>query len=43
MPRLEVLGVPVQYIPHGKPDAILAGFGLDAAGVTASTRALVRG
>ena len=43
MPRLEVLGVPVQYIPHGKPDAILAGFGLDAAGVAASTRALVRG
>ena len=34
-PRVEVhvLGVPTQYIPHGKPDAILAGFGLDADGV----------
>jgi 1-deoxy-D-xylulose-5-phosphate synthase len=41
MPRIEVLGVPVQYIPHGKPDAILAGFGLDAAGVAASARALL--
>jgi 1-deoxy-D-xylulose-5-phosphate synthase len=43
MPRIEVLGVPVQYIPHGKPDAILAGFGLDAAGVAASTRSLLAG
>jgi 1-deoxy-D-xylulose-5-phosphate synthase len=43
MPRIEVLGVPVQYIPHGKPDAILAGFGLDAAGVAASARALLAG
>jgi 1-deoxy-D-xylulose-5-phosphate synthase len=43
MPRIEVLGVPVQYIPHGKPDAILAGFGLDAAGVAASTRDLLAG
>ena len=30
---VRVLGVPTQYIPHGKPDAILAGFGLDAAGI----------
>ena len=30
---VNVLGVPTQYIPHGKPDAILAGFGLDAAGI----------
>jgi 1-deoxy-D-xylulose-5-phosphate synthase len=43
MPRIEVLGVPVQYIPHGKPDAILAGFGLDAAGVAATTRSLLAG
>jgi hypothetical protein len=35
--------VPVQYIPHGKPDAILAGFGLDAAGVAATTRSLLAG
>ena len=40
-PRLAVLGVPVQFIPHGKPDAILASFGLDAAGVTATARDLV--
>ena len=40
-PRLSVLGVPVQFIPHGKPDAILASFGLDAAGVTATARDLV--
>ena len=40
-PRLEVLGVPVQFIQHGKPDAILAGFGLDAAGVTATVRDLL--
>jgi 1-deoxy-D-xylulose-5-phosphate synthase len=38
-PRVEVLGVPVAYLPHGKPDAILAELGLDAAGVAASTRA----
>ena len=40
-PRVRVLGVPVQFIPHGKPDAILAGFGLDAPGVAASTRDLL--
>ena len=38
-PRLSVLGVPVQFIPHGKPDKILAGFGLDGDGVAAATRA----
>ena len=27
------------YIPHGKPDAILADLGLDAAGIAASARA----
>jgi 1-deoxy-D-xylulose-5-phosphate synthase len=40
-PRLAVLGVPVQFIPHGKPDAILASFGLDAAGLAAAARELV--
>ncbi len=40
-PRLAVLGVPVRFIPHGKPDAILASFGLDAAGVAAAARGLV--
>jgi 1-deoxy-D-xylulose-5-phosphate synthase len=40
-PRVRVLGTPVEYIPHGKPDAILAELGLDAAGVAAEARALV--
>jgi 1-deoxy-D-xylulose-5-phosphate synthase len=34
----EVLGVPTTYIPQGKPDEILAGFGLDAAGVRDKAR-----
>jgi len=40
-PRVRVLGVPAAYIPHGKPDAILAELGLDAAGVAASARSLM--
>jgi 1-deoxy-D-xylulose-5-phosphate synthase len=40
-PRLAVMGVPVQFIQHGKPDDILASFGLDATGVTATARDLV--
>jgi 1-deoxy-D-xylulose-5-phosphate synthase len=40
-PRVRVLGVPAAYIPHGKPEAILAELGLDAAGVAASVRSLV--
>jgi 1-deoxy-D-xylulose-5-phosphate synthase len=36
--RVHVLGVPAQYIPHGKPDAILAELGLDAAGILAAVR-----
>jgi 1-deoxy-D-xylulose-5-phosphate synthase len=43
MPPIRVLGVPVRFIPHGKPDAILADLGLDAAGVAASTRDLLAG
>jgi len=39
-PRLAVLGIPVQFIQHGKPDQILASFGLDAAGVIATVRDL---
>jgi 1-deoxy-D-xylulose-5-phosphate synthase len=30
---VRVLGVPTEYVPHGKPDTILAGFGLDATGI----------
>ena len=31
------LGVPARYIPHGKPDVILARLGLDAHGIAAAT------
>ncbi len=41
IPRVRILGVPVAYLPHGKPDAILAELGLDGAGVeTEVTRLL---
>jgi 1-deoxy-D-xylulose-5-phosphate synthase len=35
-PPTLVLGVPSRYIPHAKPDAILAELGLDAKGIVAS-------
>ena len=35
-PRVEILGVPVQFVPHGKPDRILANLGLDADGIVAT-------
>jgi 1-deoxy-D-xylulose-5-phosphate synthase len=34
-----VLGVPTSFIPHAKPDVILARLGLDGAGIAASIRA----
>jgi 1-deoxy-D-xylulose-5-phosphate synthase len=34
-PLVRVMGVPTEYIPHGKPDVILAALGLDAAGIEA--------
>jgi 1-deoxy-D-xylulose-5-phosphate synthase len=40
-PRVTVLGVPVRFIPHGKPDHILASVGLDAAGIAATVRAVL--
>jgi 1-deoxy-D-xylulose-5-phosphate synthase len=40
-PRVRVLGVPAAYIPHGKPDAILAELGLDSAGIVASVMSLM--
>ncbi len=40
-PRVSVLGTPVEYLPHGKPDAILAELGLDADGIAAEARRLV--
>jgi len=35
-PPVLVLGIPVAYVPHGKPDQILADLGLDASGIAAS-------
>ncbi|MGI8661586.1 MAG: 1-deoxy-D-xylulose-5-phosphate synthase [Acidimicrobiales bacterium] len=40
-PPVRVLGTPVAFIPHGKPDEILAGLGLDAAGIAAEARRLL--
>ncbi len=40
-PSVELLGVPTQYLPHGKPDAILADLGLDGPGVAATIRGLL--
>jgi 1-deoxy-D-xylulose-5-phosphate synthase len=39
-PFVEVLGVPVQFIAHAKPDRILATLGLDADGLAATVRRL---
>jgi deoxyxylulose-5-phosphate synthase len=33
-----VLGIPVAYIPQGKPTQILADLGLDGRGIAASVR-----
>jgi 1-deoxy-D-xylulose-5-phosphate synthase len=38
-PAVRVLGLPTAYLPHGKPDAILAANGLDAEGVAQDVRA----
>jgi 1-deoxy-D-xylulose-5-phosphate synthase len=40
-PPVSVLGIPSRYIPQGKVDGILAGLGLDAAGIAAAARQLV--
>ncbi len=34
--RSEVLGVPTEYIPHGKIPSIMSRLGLDAAGIAAT-------
>jgi 1-deoxy-D-xylulose-5-phosphate synthase len=39
--QVAVLGVPTTFIPHGKPDQILARLGLDAAGIEATIRRLL--
>jgi 1-deoxy-D-xylulose-5-phosphate synthase len=38
-----VLGIPCTYIPQGKPDAILAGFGLSGEGIAAEATRLLSG
>ncbi|MCP3854375.1 MAG: 1-deoxy-D-xylulose-5-phosphate synthase [Actinomycetia bacterium] len=35
VPPVRVMGTPLSYIPHGKPDAILSELGLDAVGIAA--------
>ncbi len=37
-PLVVRLGVPTRYVPHGKPDVILARLGLDATGMASSVR-----
>jgi 1-deoxy-D-xylulose-5-phosphate synthase len=41
-PAVEVLGVPVEFLAHGKPDHILARLGLDADGIARSVRASLK-
>jgi 1-deoxy-D-xylulose-5-phosphate synthase len=40
-PTVEVLGIPKQFIPQAKPDAILSRIGLDAEGIAATVQRLV--
>ena len=40
-PKVRVLGTPTEFIQHGTADSILAGLGLDAAGLTTEARTLV--
>ncbi len=42
VPRVEILGVPTQYLHHATIDTILARLGLDAAGIAGSVRRAVR-
>jgi 1-deoxy-D-xylulose-5-phosphate synthase len=42
-PRVRVLGTPIAYIDHAKPDAILADLGLDRDGIMASACSLLAG
>ncbi|MGI9600598.1 MAG: 1-deoxy-D-xylulose-5-phosphate synthase [Acidimicrobiales bacterium] len=39
--NVRVLGIPARYIPHAKPDAILADLGLDADGIADQARRLL--
>nr|MDQ3355032.1 1-deoxy-D-xylulose-5-phosphate synthase [Actinomycetota bacterium] len=42
-PPVLVLGVPTEYLPHGKPDRILAELGLDGPGIAAATAKALAG
>lgn len=39
--RIRVLGIPVEYVSHARPDDIHARFGLDPAGICAEIRSLL--
>jgi 1-deoxy-D-xylulose-5-phosphate synthase len=41
IPRVEVLGTPPAFIPHGKADRILADLGLDGPGIAATVRTIL--
>jgi 1-deoxy-D-xylulose-5-phosphate synthase len=41
-PPVRVLGVPLAYLPHGSPDAILASCGLDLESVVTEAKAMIR-
>jgi 1-deoxy-D-xylulose-5-phosphate synthase len=41
-PMVVNLGIPTTYVPHAKPDVILARLGLDGAGIAESTRRALR-
>jgi 1-deoxy-D-xylulose-5-phosphate synthase len=41
VPRIEILGVPTEYLEHAAVDAIMARLGLDAAGIAASVQRAV--
>ena len=40
-PSIEVLGIPKQFIPQAKPDAILSRLGLNAEGIATTVQRLV--
>jgi 1-deoxy-D-xylulose-5-phosphate synthase len=41
-PRVRVVGTPLAFIPHGRPDAVLAELGLGPFGIAEQVRDLVR-
>jgi 1-deoxy-D-xylulose-5-phosphate synthase len=38
LPRVEVLGIPTRFLPHARPDRILAQLGLDTDGIVLAAR-----